>query len=129
MNNETTASRLAGPTEIEVDAMRLLLALESQILAETGEARAAQRYGSRLRFALDRVHEMRLSARKLGGVFEPARLEASLSILESNVQQAAIFADRIIVRMPKQVASRYQPRAAAEAAPETPEVTVEERAA
>ena len=38
MNNETTASRLAGPTEIEVEAMRLLLALESQILAETGAA-------------------------------------------------------------------------------------------
>ena len=128
MNNETTASRLAGPTEIEVDAMRLLLALESQILAETGEARAAQRYGSRLRFALDRVHEMRLSARQLGGVFEPARLEAALSILESNVGQSAIFADSLIAKMPKQVASRYQPHAV-DAVDEAPVPIREERAA
>jgi hypothetical protein len=129
MNNETTASRLAGPTQIEVDAMRLLLALESQIFADTGEARAAQRYGNRLRFALDRAHEMRLSARTLGGVFEPARLEVSLSILESTVRQASIFADRIVAKMPRQTAARYQPRAAAEAVPETPGVIAEERAA
>jgi hypothetical protein len=129
MNNETTASRLAGPTQIEVDAMRLLLAIESQIFADTGEARAAQRYGNRVRFAIERVHEMRLSARQLGGVFEPARLEVSLSILESNVHQAAIFADRIIAKMPKQVASRYQPAAVVAIAGDAREDIVEERAA
>jgi hypothetical protein len=129
MNNETTASRLAGPTQIEVEAMRLLLAVESQILADTGEARAAQRYGNRVRFALDRVHEMRLSARRLGGVFEPARLEAALSILESNVSQAAVFAERVVARMSKQMATRYQPTAVVEIADETPEDIVEERAA
>lgn len=129
MNNETTASRLAGPTEIEVEAMRLLRAIESQIFADTGEARAAQRYGNRVRFAIERAHEMRLSARQLGGVFEPARLEVSLSILESNVRQAAIFADRIIAKMPKQVASRYQPTAVVEIAGDAPEAIAEERAA
>src|SRR5260221_13692853 len=110
MKQKTPGSVVVGPTGIETDAARLLRALDACIINDTGEARAAERYAERLRFAVGRVEELRRSAQELGGAFEPARLEVSLSILESNVRQAGLFADRIVARMPKHVASRYRQR-------------------
>ena len=128
-DDDTIASSVAGATQIEGDASRLLLALETQIMAETGEARAAERYGERLRFAVARVQELRRSAQALGGVFEPARLEVALSILESNVRQATMFADRIVARMPKGSGVQLHPvtKTAINAAPSA--TAAEERAA
>lgn len=128
-DGETIASRVAGATVLEGDAARLLLALETQIMADTGEARAAERYGERLRFALARVQELRRSAQSLGGVFEPARLEVALSILESNVRQATLFADRIVARMPKHVATRVQAAAGMSVDRDESTSAAEERAA
>ena len=93
MKKDTPAIPAADMTPVEADAVRLLQALEAHIVAGS-EAAVAQRYGERLRFALARVEELRMSANGLGGVFEPARLEVSLSILESNVRQAGMFAAR-----------------------------------
>lgn len=129
MKEETRASAIDGPTRIEADAARLVRALDTYIVSDSGEAGAAQRYGERLRFAVARVEELRRSARELGGAFEPARLEVSLSILESNVRQAGLFADRIVARMAKHVASRYRQRLAIEAIEETTQLTSEDRAA
>jgi hypothetical protein len=120
---------LSGPTPIEVDAARLLRALDAYIVADSGQSAAAERYGERLRFAVARVQELRRSAQQFGGAFEPARLEMSLSILESNVRQAALFADRIVGRMTSHVASRYRQRPAIEAIEDSAPQLPEERAA
>ncbi|MDP9238104.1 MAG: hypothetical protein M3P30_12045 [Chloroflexota bacterium] len=129
MYDETHGSAIDGPTRIEADAEHLLRALDRYIVTDSGEAPAAERYGERLRFAVARVEELRRSALELGGAFEPARLEVSLSILESNVRQAGLFADRIVARMPKHVASRYRQLPAVEAIEESTQLTPEDRAA
>ena len=109
MQNLPVTGRIGGATQVEDDAARLLVALESHIFAGTGEDRAAIRYGERLRFALARVEELRQSARSLGGVFEPARLEIAIAILESHVGQASTFADRVAGRTPRRSAKRDAP--------------------
>jgi hypothetical protein len=129
MNKDTQGNAGDGLTRIEADAARLLRALDAYILSDSGEARAAERYGQRLRFAVARVEELRRSAQEFGGAFEPARLEVSLSILESNVRQAGLFADRIVAGLPKHVASRYRARPAIEAIEDSTDATTEERAA
>ncbi len=85
-----------GPywTQTEGDAERLLLALETQIIAADCDSGTAERHSTRIRFALARVAELRESADPAGGVFEPARLEVALSILGSTMRQAELFGRR-----------------------------------
>lgn len=105
MSEESTIATVTNPTPAEREANRLLVSLEAAIMPDPARARAAARYGERLRFGLARVLELRISADTLGGVFEPARLEVALSILESQVVQAQIFANGLIAPKAKRLAT------------------------
>jgi hypothetical protein len=83
-----------GAAQIDLDAQRLLLALEAIVVSEAPAAAAAEKYTARLNFALERVEELRMQAETLGGVFAPARAEVALSILEGHVAVAAGFINR-----------------------------------
>lgn len=80
--------------QVELDAERLLVALEAIAVSETPAAQDAEKYTMRLNFALGRVEEMRRQSQADGGVFAPARAEVSLSILEGHVAVAAGFINR-----------------------------------
>lgn len=80
---------------------RLLLALEAVMLAELPQARDAERYAARIRFATARVDELQCSADALGGVFEPARLEIAIAILDNHTSWAATFVEAIVARASK----------------------------
>ena len=77
--------------EYERSARSLLPALDTIAGSAVEASRDADRYAMRLRFALGRVAELRASAEKLGGVFESARLDVALSILETHERRAAYF--------------------------------------
>jgi hypothetical protein len=83
------ATKLAP--EVERSARSLLPALDTIAGSEVEAARNADRYAMRLRFALARVAELRASTERLGGVFESARLDVALSILETHERRAAYF--------------------------------------
>lgn len=82
----------------EILGERLVVNLESASLADQSEARDALRYAQRLRFALDRVQQMRISSTREGTLFEAARLDVALTILETHVFRAAYFIDTIARR-------------------------------
>ena len=79
---------------IEQDAQLLLLALTAVAASKPDAALDAEKYTTRLNFALGRVEEMRRQSEALGGVFAPARAEVALSILEGHVAMAAGFINR-----------------------------------
>ena len=83
-------------SEIEVDAERMLLGIDALVLAGVPEAALAERYATRLRFALGRVDELKRAAIADGGAFAPARLEVATWILESHVHTSAAFINRTV---------------------------------
>jgi hypothetical protein len=103
MHHDNSPDNTDDATEMERDAARLLLALDAHVLTEDGEARAVERYARRLRFALDRVTELRCAPTDRR---TPARLRFALDILENHLRQGAIFADRVVSRLPKRTAAR-----------------------
>jgi hypothetical protein len=105
----------------EILGERLVANLESATLTDRMEARDAVRYADRLRFALDRVQALRASAAREATVFEAARLDVALTILETHVFRAAYFIDDIARRQRSEL-SRVNRRIAGE-----PDSTVEVR--
>lgn len=88
----------APATEMEADAERMLAALAALTAAGRGDALDAERYALRLRFALDRLDDLKKDARRNGGVFAPARVEVALSILETHVRTAAVYVSQAVRR-------------------------------
>ena len=90
-NQNDGAAAAVIPTETERVAAQLLLRLDALTLDAPARTRDAERYATRLRFALDHVDDLRRSAALARGAFAPARVEVALSILESHVVTAARF--------------------------------------
>lgn len=88
----------------ELLAERVAEALENATLTDQSEARDAKRYATRIEFALGRVNELRTIAQARQSVFEDARLDVALTILETHVVQAACFIDRIARRQRSELA-------------------------
>jgi hypothetical protein len=84
----------ADDAQVELDAERLLVALEAIVVSEVPATQDAEKYIARLNFAMGRVSEMRRQSQDEGGVFAPARAEVALSILEGHVAVAAGFINR-----------------------------------
>lgn len=96
MSEQSSSSLNAGPAEREAE--RLVTALEASGMMSPARKQRAARYGERLRFALARIGELRASAVAFGGVFEPARLEVAVSILDSQIEQARAFVEGVPAR-------------------------------
>jgi hypothetical protein len=95
-------------TEAERCAEHLLTALQTLIGPDSPEAWQAERFNVRLRFALDRVAQLREASMRAGGVFEPARLEVAHQILDGHNIRAARFLDEIAERRLRAAARRYR---------------------
>lgn len=93
-------------SQAEMDAERLVAALES--LTESGrpEAVEAGKHRARLNFSIQRLRELRRSAQDESGVFGPARAEVSLSILEGHTALAAAFINRTFRRTKREPGRR-----------------------
>jgi hypothetical protein len=110
-------------TQIEILGHRLRESLMTASLADQSEARDAKRYASRIGFALQRVHDLRAAAAATLNVFDAARLDVALIILESHVSRAAWFVDTIARRQRSELsrANRtIEARTASDEAPEAP---------
>jgi sulfite reductase beta subunit-like hemoprotein len=88
-------------TELEWIAREVAEALDATVAAGGDHARNAERHLVRLRFSLARVDELKQRVARTGGVFEPARLEVAVSILDLHVMRAEGFCERIAARAPK----------------------------
>jgi hypothetical protein len=113
MGEHRTATTLEMAREREAIARRLMSALAVAVETDVLRARDAERHLLRLRFALARVDELtqRVSTRE--SIFESARLEVALSILDAHVTRAEAFCGPIAVRMPRR-ASRQTPNSVVE---------------
>jgi hypothetical protein len=96
--NDTILTATRARMQSEILGLRLVEALETASLADQQEARDALRYAQRLRFAMRRVDELRASAQQEATLFEAARLDVALTILEGHVFRAADFVDGIARR-------------------------------
>jgi hypothetical protein len=108
MGEDRTATTLETPAEIEAIARRLMSALGVAVETDVVRARDAERHLVRLRFALARVDELTERVSGHESIFESARLEVALSILDAHVTRAEAFCDPIAFRLPKR-ASRQTP--------------------
>jgi hypothetical protein len=120
-------------TRVETTAELTLLALEAVIVTEGPDATEAERYDNRIRFALSRVGDLRRASAIYGGVFEAARLDVALSILEGHTEHARVFVERLVEPAePAESAPRRSSRdiiTKLQAAPEIDEDASEPRAA
>jgi protein subunit release factor A len=126
--NDTILIATERRMQSEILGERLVEALDHAMFADQGEARDAERYGKRIGFALQRVTELRESARQSATLFEAARLDVALTILEGHVFRAADFVDGIARRQRTEL-SRVNRRIAGETVPVVVLPRVEERAA
>ena len=137
-NSATTSAAVTGElkllSDVGLDGLpyteRLLLALEAVTLAALPQARDAERFAARIRFATARVDELQGAADNLGGVFEPSRLEVAISILDAHTSRAASFVEAIVAKArkaPQRAAASSAARVAATAA--EPAAVGERRAA
>jgi hypothetical protein len=101
MNDGRTETTMEMATELEWIAREIASSLEGAAAADGEHARDAERHLVRLRFSLARVDELRQRVARTGGVFEAARLEVAVSILDLHVMRAEGFCERIAVRAPK----------------------------
>ncbi len=101
MNDGRTDTAMEMATELEWIAREIAGALETAAAKGGEHVRDAERHLVRLRFSLARVDELKQRVARTGGVFEPARLEVAVSILDLHVMRAEGFCDRIAVRAPK----------------------------
>jgi hypothetical protein len=84
--------------QIAEDAEYLELALEAVALNDPMLAFEARKQATRLRFASERLTELKRQAIDAGGVFAPARAEVALSILEGHMAVSAAFVNRNMKR-------------------------------
>lgn len=115
MSGNRTETTLATATELEWIAREVTGALKTVMAADGAHARTAERHLLRLRFSLARVDELKQRVARTGGVFEPARLEVAVSILDAHVIRAEGFCEQISARLPKAAARRMTGDAAASA--------------
>lgn len=113
MGEDRTATTLETPMELEAIARRLMSALEGASEPDILRARDAERHLVRLRFALARVDELTQRVSGHESIFESARLEVALSILDVNVTRAEAFCDPNAFRMPRR-AFRQTPNSVVE---------------
>jgi hypothetical protein len=118
MEAEAGANEFLNITRTEIAAAQLVPALESMPVTDYGDGRDAHRYAARLRFALARVDELRRNARMAGGppppVFEGARLEVAMSILETHTARASGFLRRKAESSKRSSSARNEPAVAEE---------------
>jgi hypothetical protein len=101
MSDERTDATVEMATDLEWIAREIAGVLEGVVAADGARARNAERHLLRLRFSLARVKELQERVARSGGVFEPARLEVAVSILDTHVMRAEFFCDQIAGRRPK----------------------------
>jgi hypothetical protein len=102
--DDTTAAATSRRMQSEILGERLIGTLDSAVLPDRGEARDAVRYAQRLRFALNRVEVLRASCTRSDSIFEAARLDVALTILETHVFRAAHFVDGLARRQRSELA-------------------------
>ena len=101
MSAPRTDATVEMATDLEWIAREIAGALENVVAMHDELTRNAERHLLRLRFSLARVKELQERVDRTGGVFEPARLEVAVSILETHVMRAEWFCDQIAGRRPK----------------------------
>jgi hypothetical protein len=128
MSEQRTEATLEMATDLEWIAREIAGGLERVMVLEAAHARNAERHLLRLRFSIARVHELQERVARTGGVFEPARLEVAVSILDTHIMRAESFLDRNSVHAPamRRVLRAMAADADAEPIDDTP---AEERAA
>ena len=114
--DDTMAAVFPRRMQSEILGQRLMRCLETAVLPDQGEARDAVRYAQRLQFAMGRVEQLRTSCAKNDSVFEAARLDVALTILETHVFRAAYFIDAIARRQRSEL-GRVNRRITGEAEP------------
>jgi hypothetical protein len=115
MSESRTVAVVERATKLAAMAADLADALDAVATAGGAEARDAGRHLLRLRFSLARVDELKQRVARTGGVFEPARLEVAVSILDAHVMRAEGFCAQIAARLPKAAARRVTGDGAASA--------------
>ncbi len=100
MAEQRTDATLEMATDLEWIAREIAGGLERVMVLEAAHARNAERHLLRLRFSIARVHELQERVARTGGVFEPARLEVAVSILDTHIMRAESFLDRNSVHAP-----------------------------
>jgi len=128
MSANRTDTTLELATELEWIAREIAAALQTVVASDGAHVRNAERHLIRLRFSLARVDELKQRVARTGGVFEPARLEVAISILDTHVMRAEGFCEQIAARLPR-AARRRATGDAAVRAEETPAGQSEQRRA
>jgi hypothetical protein len=101
MNDVRTDATVEMATDLEWISREIAGVLEGVVASNEARARNAERHLLRLRFSLARVKELQERVARSGGVFEPARLEVAVSILDTHVMRAEFFCDQIAGQRPK----------------------------
>ena len=102
MNDDVrTDATVEMATDLEWISREIAGVLEGVVVSNAERARNAERHLLRLRFSLARVKELQERVARSGGVFEPARLEVAVSILDTHVMRAEYFCDQIAGQRPK----------------------------
>lgn len=128
MGEDRTTTMLEAATEREAIARRLMSALGAAVETDVLRARDAERHVLRLRFALARVEELTQRVSVKESVFESARLDVALSILDAHVARAEAFCAPIAVRVPTRSARQAATSVVEDETAEAPE-DARERAA
>ena len=115
MSESRTIAVPERAAKLAATAAGLVAALDAAATVGGADARDAGRHLLRLRFSLARVDELKQRVARTGGVFEPARLEVAVSILDAHVMRAEGFCAQIAARLPKAAARRVTGAAAATA--------------
>jgi hypothetical protein len=95
MNEASAEATVEMATDLEWIAREIAGSLESVVAANDARTRSAERHLLRLRFSLARVKELQDRVARTPGVFEPARLEVAISVLDTHVTRAEGFIEQI----------------------------------
>ena len=101
MSESRTVAVVERATKLAAMAAALVDALDAVATAGGAEARDAGRHLLRLRFSLARVDELKQRVARTGSVFEAARLEVAVSILDTHAMRAEGFCEQMEARLPK----------------------------
>lgn len=101
MDDVRTDATVEMATDLEWIAREIASALEGVAASDDARARNAERHLLRLRFSLARVKELQERVVRSTGVFEAARLEVAVSILDTHVMRAEFFCGQIAGQRPK----------------------------
>jgi hypothetical protein len=99
MKPKTTTEIITSAPFVLARAEEALLALDAAVPADIFESREIDRHAARVRFAVERVAELRPASGR-DGIFESGRLEVALDILEAHTQRARRVVERARRRTP-----------------------------